>query len=284
MSSACPAISYTGAGGGSVGALGTNGGSQISGASKTVDTLAWGKRGTSGCDVGASSVTNKIGPFSHQDWPIPPPSKPSPCTAAGTTSPSGNWASTHAPGVYCVTGDLQFSNGTFVGYTWFATGSISVSGNSNRFSAYAPAGTQASTRPVFVALSGGLSLQGNTNNITGGMFAAQGGITIQGGGLSAGSGFMEAQTISISGNFASYTGTGGFGTSIVNVPTTTTQVTIPGTTTVITTPGTTTVTTFPGGTTTTVIPGTTTVIVLPGSTTPGSTTTITTGTTVALNE
>jgi hypothetical protein len=230
-------------------------------------------------------VTKQIGPFSHQDWPVQPPSKPSPCTDASTTKPDASWVSAHAPGVYCVTGDLQFSkSASYLGFTWFATGSISVSGNGNIFSAYAPPGTSANARPVFVALTGNLTLQGSGNKVTGSMFAEHGGASISGGGLGAGSGFVEAQTISITGNLASYTGTGGFGTPIVNVTTTTTQIIIPGTTTVLTTPDTTTVTTFPGGTTTTVIPGTTTVIVLPGTTTPGSTTTITTGTTVGLNE
>jgi hypothetical protein len=288
MSSECPAITYLGAGGGSVGSLVTNGGINIGGSAKVVDSLAWGKRTTNGCDTitGNGAVTHQIGPFSHQDWPVQPPTKPTPCLDPGTNNPGANWAATHTQGVYCVTGDLQFSaNGAnYIGYTWFASGSITVSGNSKTFSPFTPPGTAASTRPIFVALTGNLSLQGNGNNVTGSMFAEHGAASISGGGLGAGSGFVEAQTISITGNLASYTGTGGFGAPIVNVTTTTTMITIPGTTTVITTPDTTTVTTTPGGTSTSIIPGTTTTVILPGTTTPGSTTTITTGTTVGLNE
>lgn len=296
MSSACPAITYLGAGGGSVGSLVTNGGISVSGAAKTVDSLAWGKRGTTGCDLIGSNatITKKIGPFSPQGWPVQPPTQPSPCLDPGTNSPGVNWSKTHAQGKYCVSGDLQFSGngGSFLGYTWFATGSINLSGNTNTFSPYAPSGAPSNT-PVFVALNGNLTLQGSGNKITGSVFAEHGNAAISGGGLGAGSGFVEAQTITITGNLASYTGSGGFGAPIVNVTTSTTMITIPASTTVVTTPGgtstvttpgSTTVQTVTGGTSTSTIPGSTTVTTIPGITSPGSTSTQTTATTVGLGE
>ncbi|MFL5963914.1 MAG: TadE/TadG family type IV pilus assembly protein [Gaiellaceae bacterium] len=287
MSTACPAITYAGAGSqgtGSIGSLETNGGILITGATKTVDYLAWGKRGTSGCDqIGANAtVKQRLGPYSPRPWPIPPPSPAPPAgcknTDVGNIS-SATWKTSHPPGIYCYDGALTLSaNGlSLAGYTWYAP-SITVNSKGMTLS---PASGQTT---LLDAYSGDLTLNGSNDNVSGDMFAPLGQANIAGGALAAGSGFFEAQTISITGNFSQYTGTGGFGGATTTTVTTTTPVTIPGTTTVTTLPDSTSTSTTTGGTSTSVTPGGTTVTTIPGVTQPGSTTTITTGTTVGLNE
>jgi hypothetical protein len=290
MSTDCPAITYNGAGGDSIGSLETNGGVAIQSNGLQVDYLAWGKRKTSGCDPQKGTIDQSVGPFSPQPWPLTPPNPapPAGCRDTGPGPINAGWMTTHAPGVYCSSVDLSFSaNGTnFTGYTWFAP-SITVSSKDQTFK---PASGQTT---IFDAYSGNLTLQGQNNTVSGNMFAPNGQAKISGGGLGAGKGFVEAQTLSITGNFANYTGTGGFGGIVVNTVTVTTPITIPGSTTVqtlpdstttVTIPGTTSTVITPGGTTTTTTPDSTTTITIPGLTITGSTTTITTGTTIGMNE
>ena len=277
-----PAISYTGAGGkGSpftVGSLLTNGGIDVSGNLKTVSWLAWGKRGTAGCDLitGQGQVNTKIGPFSHVDWPVPPPTNPAPdCVHVASVAA----AFAKGQGKYCLTGSITFTGVDAIGYTWFATGSISVASNGHTFSSF---GLDPNA-PVFVA-GGDISIAGDQNSVTGSMFAPNGSFSISGAAATGGSGFIEAQTVSLSGNLSNYTGTGGFGGGGVHVTTITTTTTTPGSTTVYTTPGSTTTVTTPGGTTTYTVPDELSTTTYEGVTQPGSTNTITTGTTVGLNE
>jgi hypothetical protein len=212
----------------------------------------------------------------------------------------------HPKGVYCLTGTTALltisSNGAdWRGYTFYAP-SISTSSTNQKFS---PASGEST---VFDAYQGSLSIQGNGNTVTGNMFApnpTNGAATISGGGVGAGSGYIEVQMLSVSGNFATFRGTGPStpGTVTTSTQTTSTTTTYPGTTnpgsTVFgttnsgsTTPGTTNSgsttpgTTTPGSTTSgSTTPGSTTpTTIFPGTTTPGSTQTATTGTTVALNE
>jgi hypothetical protein len=285
------AISYTGAGGKgtpfTVGSLETNGGIEVSGNLKTVSWLAWGKRGNPGCDLisGQGSVTTQLGPFAHLDWPIPPPT----AANSGCTHVASQAAALAAgPGIYCVNGNLSFTGGNLLGYSWFATGSISIGSTNQRFSAAASSPSQA----IFVA-GGNITISGNGNTIDGSMFAPNGTFSISGGGATGGSGFIEAQTVALSGNLSTYTGTGGFGNGSLQTTTITTSTTIPGSTTVVTTPDSTTTSTIPGGTSTVTTPGGTTTVTTPDGTTTittpgltitGSTTTITTGTTIGMNE
>jgi hypothetical protein len=320
-STSCPAFSYTGAGGGTIGAFETNGGVRITagtGTPKTVQSLGIG---TPACDTESGPVTVvKKYTISQRDWPIQPPPVPTPpdCKSLGNTTPVSFSPSSGPPGVYClggtgsvltVTGDLSG------GYTFFAP-CIIVAGNTTKIQNAAsetdpPTALYASGTPSDCSgnpinpNNASILLAGNGNTVVGDLFAPNGGIAIQGGALQAGSGFMEAQTLTIQGNTGSYTGTGPAlgGTTTTTTQTITTTTTIPGTTNSgSTTPGTTNSgSTTPGttnsgsvtpGTTTvgSVTPGTTTTgsvqppIVFPGTTTAGSTQTATTGTTVALNE
>ncbi len=206
----------------------------------------------------------------------------------------------HPPGIYCLTGTTATltsggGNGTdFSGYTFFAP-SISASSNSQKFS---PATGQTT---VFDAFVGNLTLNGNSDTVSGlppagaYMFAPNGAANISGAALGTGSGFIESQTINISGNFASFTGTGPPSGStppvtIITIRSTTTTpvTTIPGTTVASSTQ---TGTTNPGST----APGTTNAgstspgstgpgITQTGTTVPDSTQTSTTGTTFGLGE
>jgi putative Flp pilus-assembly TadE/G-like protein len=186
-------------------------------------------------------------------------------TASGGTITSGSltvapgWETTHAPGIYCAFGGasvtLSFSGPNLTngaGYTFFAP-NISVSGG--QYKCYqlcdpAPNGQY----PTLFYSSGDVSFQGNSPTVVGYIFAPNGEISFTGGGVNGGSGYMEAQTLKLAGNFASYTGLGPLGGS-----TTTTATTItPGTTQTNITPGTTYTTTVPPVTNTTTTPGSTT--------------------------
>jgi hypothetical protein len=184
----------------------------------------------------------------------------------------------HPSGAYCLTGttaSFSFSGNSqnFAGYSFYAP-NITVSGNGDYFcpgSQNADGTCNNFLQTVFDAYVGDLKLQGQNGTVSGNMFAALGNADIEGGGLGAGSGYLESQTLGVHGNFANFKGTGGGGYS-----TTTTPIVIPGTTTPgTTTPGTTTPGTTTPGTTTpgTTTPGTTTPdTTTPGTTTPGTTT------------
>jgi Flp pilus assembly protein TadG len=161
-------------------------------------------------------------------WPITPPTLPTPLPSGVAFNPATdypskcadpgtqigqNWASTHPPGIYCVSGagtTLQFSssvdltnNGTGPGYTFFALNgaTISTSGNSLRVQFYYPATGCNDPRPTigrptsyvcfgrtitnydpetlfystFASADGtcAICLQGQSGNITGDIFATK---------------------------------------------------------------------------------------------------------------
>jgi hypothetical protein len=219
------AISYSGAGGGTIGALRTNGGFTGSGNGKSVQSLALGRKGDSNgsnkfCDdSGPVTISNPpiTGPFPFEDWPTPLPTIPTPgsgCTDLGSASISFTVAG-HPPGVYCVTGTtatltlsaLDLSGG----YTFFAP-AIAVQGGTYkcyRLCAGLPGPTTDAT--LFYATTGGVTMNGSSPDITGNIFAPNGEIAFAGGGVSGGAGFLESWTLKIAGNFANYTGTGGSG-------------------------------------------------------------------------
>jgi hypothetical protein len=282
------AITYSGAGGGSIGALETNGGFTGSGnANKTIVRLSLGrngeKKGNKKCydNSGAVTILNPpvLGPFAPKSWPTPPPPVPSPpggCTDLGSASItlSAGWETTHSPGIYCLTGTtailtlsaINLTGGA--GYTFFAP-NISVGGGTYKCYLFC-GGTPGTAATLFFATVGDVKSQGNEPNLIGNIYAPNGEISFTGGGVTGGKGFLEAQTLKLAGNFASYLGTGGGGgtasTSTTTVSTTvTTSTTIPG----ITDPGSTT----PDQT-------------IPGETVPGSTSTnsTTVGSTIGLGE
>jgi Flp pilus assembly protein TadG len=261
------------------------------------------------------------------NWPLIPPKPPTTqlpagttwdaanyyptkCIDPGTNSIGANWANTHPPGIYCVSGantTLQFaSNGTDLtngdGYTFFALGGAKIQTSGQNFKAkfYWPSGPDTAgscgprpttTRPpspytcfgrtisdydgmtMFYATntssdgSCAICLQGGNGNITGDIFApkpdvfpptpgpAQTGglVSISGGGLSAGQGFIESWNLTIQGNTGSYRGTG---TAIV----------------------------IPGATHTTTDAATTQTIVQTGTTNPGTVVATTIGTDIGLGE
>jgi hypothetical protein len=170
MSRSCTdAITYSGAGGGSIGAIGTNGGISLLGNKpKRVDTLGYNEvgcphnpdsppSGTSSCNSTANilcvktliDLNNNVVPL---NWPLPPPPLPTPrtgtwnpandygvnCIDLGATPPTidNTWASSHAPGVYCSTGTATLTItatnlGSGDGYTFFALGGGQIIRNSN---------------------------------------------------------------------------------------------------------------------------------------------------------
>jgi hypothetical protein len=150
-------------------------------------------------------------------------------------------------------------------YTFFAP-IISVSGA--KATNYTPL-VAGAPPTLFYATVGGISIQGSGSVLTGDMFAPNGDVAMRGSGVMGGSGFIESQTLTIAGNFASYTGTGPLqGSSLTTVTTTD-----PSTTS-------TTFTTDPSTTTTFTDPST----VVPDSVSTGATFTATTGTNIGLGE
>jgi hypothetical protein len=187
MSRECDAISYNGAGGGSVGTLVTNGGVWFSGnAPKRIQQLAYDEPGCpdhptrppSGapqCDnSGAFLCAKQIFDFSDRmpmDWPLPPPPEPSPLPSGTTWNPSTHYPSrcidlgtsnvTFAagdgpPGIYCLRGGATLTLGgdltTGDGYTFFALdgGRIMISSNGTQVKFYWPSscGVRPAGRPA----------------------------------------------------------------------------------------------------------------------------------------
>jgi Putative Flp pilus-assembly TadE/G-like len=206
-----------------------------------------------------------------------------PSAATGTATPTSQsvtltagWETSHSPGIYCITGTtatltlqaidltgraggLACQAGATCGYTFFAP-LMSISGGNYRCFQYCnPAPTSPpSSGPLptlFYATAGDIKVQGSAPNLVGYIFAPSpaGEVSFTGGGVSGGSGFIEAQTIKLAGNFATYLGTG----PLVGGQTTTTIATFPVTTitTTSTIPGftSTSVTTIPGATTGTTV-------------------------------
>jgi hypothetical protein len=186
MSRECDAISYTGAGGGTVGSLVTNGGIWFQGnAPKRVNQLAYDQpgcpghpdhppSGTSQCDASGNFLCAKeLFDFSDRmpmNWPIPPPPEPSP-VAAGAWNPTSDYpskcidlgtgdvtfaAGSGAPGIYCLRGGGKLTLGgdlsTGDGYTFFALGGgqIQVSSNGTKVKFYWPSacGARPTGRPA----------------------------------------------------------------------------------------------------------------------------------------
>lgn len=295
-STACPAITYTGNGGTTIGSLETNGGFSVTGNSpKFIAALFLGRYSgkQDACYVNKGVATigkGPVGPFSPQDWPIPPPNVPTPVPLSQPTltgnqcwSITGVGQATNGPGVYCSTGTLNFSGQIFKGYTFFAQ-CISVSGNSGDTEYYKgiPASEGARQQTLFYASGtdadcGGaaFTVQGQTNTLVGDIFAPNGKISMQGGGVQGGSGFLESQTMSFAGTFPNYSGTGPKQGGSLVVVTTTDPSTTSFSTTVVGGVTTGVATTDPS----TTVPGDT-VIVPPTPSTPDSTV----GTTIGLGE
>jgi hypothetical protein len=345
MSRNCDAITYTGAGtkGGDVlGAFATNGGLDFGGEGNR-KKMTWLGYNQTGCPVnpprppsGDSSQCKAVawGDGTDSDnlcvktlaplrppvnWPIMPPTPPTPlppgqafdpatdypsrCADAGTNV-GANWATTHPPGIYCVSGantTLQFSsNGVDLtnglGYTFFALdgAKISTSGKNLKLKFYYPADSDCqdprptTVRPLSYRCFGrtitnydpetlfyatyasadgncAICLQGQDGNLTGDIFAPKpdvfppltgqigGLVTVNGGSLTAGQGFIESWNLKIGGNTGSYSGTGA---SIV----------------------------IPGQTHTTTDPDSVTTVVTPDQTIPGSVAVTTNGTTIHLDQ
>jgi hypothetical protein len=267
-----------------------NGGFDIPGANDHNSDHIWlGKKGTPGnaCQIQGSGAHIGLitGPFDPLDWPVPPPSPAPPpgCRDTETISITASWLTpAHPPGVYCWTVpgpplSINANGTTFNGYTFYAP-SIAVSSNGMTMKNAPPA---AGEPPVlFDAYDGNFTMSGNSDTLTGDIFAPNGNIIVTGGGSFAGTGFMEAIKVIIAGNFAGYFGTGpGDGGGFVTTTHTTTTV-VPGGTHTTTIPGATHTTTINGTTQTTTDPDQT----ITGVTTDGSSSTATNGTTVGLGE
>jgi len=341
MSRSCTAISYTGAGpkGGEVlGAFATNGGLDFPGAApKKMTWLAYNQTacpsnparppsGTNQCtavawgdatDSGNKCVKTLVGLHNLVNWPVVPPTLPTPKTGAnsGTWVPSTDYASkciniaggsfnvsSQPAGIYCVSGagvnltiqGVEPAGGD--GHTFFGLNgaTLSVASNGSVLKFYWPSacGSRPTTRPASVTCFGNtinvsvydamtlldstntagsscaICLSGQGNSLTGDIFAPKaagpnpdvfppsptdtgGFVSINGGALSAGSGFIESWLLEMAGNTGSYTGTG---TSLV----------------------------IPGQTRTTTDPSTT--IIVPGSTGNATTVATTLGTTLDLSQ
>jgi Putative Flp pilus-assembly TadE/G-like len=220
----------------------TNGGIDVSGnAGKSSDHVRLGKYNGPDCRsfYGATSHPNfpdVTGPFAPMEYPVPPPSPAPPpgCKNPGSGSISGNWLSTHPPGMYCRTSgslNIGINGGSFVGYVFFAP-SINVTASDQTFVGLVPPGSTRVT--VFDAYSGNFDLNGQNNSITGDIYAPVGNISIAGGSGTTGtygSGLMESMKLIINGNLALFNGTG----PIVGGTLTSVTTTVPGSTVV--TPG-----------------------------------------------
>lgn len=200
------------------------------------------------------------------DWPVPPPTcTPAcipanagkvitsvggvPCINAGSTfSPT----TTPAPGLYCASDKVNISKAnlvsTNVGYIaptiTLSGGNGTYSGNTSLLSKYGGL--------LFYAYGDKINASGSGNTLTGAMFAPFGNAQVSGASTSSVTGFIEGDTVQLSGGGGTWHGLGpGYG----GTPPTTTTTTTPPTTTVVTTPGTTTTVTIPGPVTTTTTPG-----------------------------
>jgi hypothetical protein len=249
------------------------------------------------------------------NWPLAPPTAPTPqaaafnpstdypskCTSLGSSGTVTFSITGHPPGIYCVSGAdtiLVISTSadltTGDGYTFFALdgAKIRYSSNGSKLWFYWPSacGPRPTTRPasftcfgrtissydpqtVFYATNttydqtscanNAICLNGQGNQLTGDGFATKpdvfppgptdtgGTVFIAGGALAAGSGFFQSWMLEIQGNTGSYTGTG------VPIP-------------------------IAGQTHTTTDPDTYSTVTYPG--TPPVTQTVTTGTTIGMDE
>src|SRR5262249_27655147 len=121
----------------------------------------------------------------------------------------GSWASSNSPGIYCLTGgtatlfisNIDLTGGA--GYTFFAP-YLDISGGSYKNYSPQPAGDPPT--PFFASKD--IFIHGQGANITGDIFAPNGNVALAGGSASAGSGFIESQTLTIQGNYANFHGTG----------------------------------------------------------------------------
>jgi hypothetical protein len=188
MSRACDAISYQGAGGGSIGAFVTNGGLQFLGSKpKKVARLGYNQSGcpadparppsgTGACTDAANELCVKVlddlSARVPMNWPLTPPAVPTPLPAGTTWDRALHYpsrcipitatsfsSSSGPPGIYCftpsgdkltITGDLTSGQG----YTFFAlNGSrIEVNSNPSKVKFYWP--TACGTRPTSRLSSG----------------------------------------------------------------------------------------------------------------------------------
>jgi hypothetical protein len=246
-----------------------NGGFAINGANTHhADHLWVGKHGVAGCEIKGSGadITQISGPFTPLDWPIAPPSPAPPvgCLNTDVATINNGWKASHPPGVYCWTSGLltmAANSGTLDGYSFYAP-SISLNSNGMIFNASLACGTR---KVLFDAYAGDFTMSGGGDTLNGDIYAANGNISVTGGGAFSGCGYMETNKMNIGGNFAGYNGTGpGEGGGVTTTTFTTTTV-IPASTHTTTDPDTTV-------TTTTVSDGTTSTVV---TTTPGGTTTYT---------
>jgi hypothetical protein len=261
-----------------------NGGIDILGNSnKHSDHITLGKHGVAGCENYLGSPTPDPSKFPDVrtlpgapiPYPVPPPSPapPTGCRSTGTGNIDNTWlvpAQGHTPGVYCWTSGLLTINAngaTFDGYTFFAP-RIALSSNGMTFKNAPSASGQPPTvfdaygTDVISSTTGldtcsfgaptncAFSMNGQSNSITGDIFAANGTVTLLGGGASTangGEGFIESLKLLVSGNFANFNGTG---PTVGGTITTTTSTSI-STRTGTTDPGFTVISTAPDSTSTT---------------------------------
>jgi hypothetical protein len=248
-----------------------------------------GKKNVANCERYGSGATGGIitGPFAPMDWPVQPPlpAPPAGCTSTGTATLTPTWPASHPPGIYCWTSGLltlAAKDTNFIHYSFYAP-QIAVNSNGMHLTAAIPASGQP---PVLFYAYGNdftdpttgldncgpgpapreprscaFSFSGNGDIIEGDIFVPNGTIAFSGAAANGSTGFMEAWKMTVSGNLASYQGTGpGEGGTITTTTQTTTTV-IPASTQTTTDPDTTV-------TTTTVIDGTTSTVVttIPGAT------------------
>ena len=174
MSRECDAISYTGAGGGTIGTVVTNGGVWFQGnAPKRIEQLAYDQpgcpdnparppSGTSQCDNATPKFlcAEQLFDFSDRapiNWPVPPPPEPTPLPSGTTWDPSIHYpsrcidlgavdrsfaTSNGPPGIYCLRGgatltlNVDFTAGD--GYTFFALGGGKIANAGARVKFYWP--------------------------------------------------------------------------------------------------------------------------------------------------
>jgi len=194
MSRECDAISYTGAGGGTVGSLVTNGGiTWFGNEPKRVESLGYDQlgcpnnpdrppSGTSQCtdpaNANALLCVKQLVDFSSRvpmNWPLQPPQVPSPLASGTTWAPSTHYASncidlgtssvsftdtSGPPGIYCLRGGATLTLGGDLtngdGYTFFALGGgrIHVTGAVVKYYWPSSCGTRPAGRPLSFACFG----------------------------------------------------------------------------------------------------------------------------------
>jgi hypothetical protein len=214
MSSACAAISYSGAGGGTLGAFATNGGLTFSGApGKKVDALGFDEQACplgspsgdpTACSSSSAPCVKNLVPLHDKiplNWPVPPPPIPTP-VSSNPVYPSQCTALAPSSASYAVTDRQRNASGlatltlnslTNGGHTLAAGDRVSISGvTPSSFNAGGVIITAVGTKTISYQQSSSLGVVPSDNRYNGGGTVAFQWVLIGSSGWTTGTGGTHA--------------------------------------------------------------------------------------------